>query len=192
MKAKTVLLLFLFILTLNNCFAADTIRYELIKLENITVDTLIKLDMNNYVGCANLQFKKGSDTVVNVSFVQVMGYKNPSVIYYWTKQTSTANFTLAKGVHYKLLVVPMCRNELENDCFYAKYSDFTDDGCFLKTHFSLEKYLYIGEEYQPRLDHYAHISSKVYKVCRFNPVFAEEIKNSGYTLDFIPINLRKK
>src|SRR5574344_2134538 len=100
MKVKTVLVLFLFILTLNKCFADDTIRYELIKLEKIKVDTLIKLDLNNYVGCANLQFKKGADTLINFSFVQVMGYKNPSVIYYWTKQTSTANFTLAKGMHY--------------------------------------------------------------------------------------------
>ncbi|MBN1463198.1 MAG: hypothetical protein JXQ69_07115 [Paludibacteraceae bacterium] len=192
MREKIIIIVLLSFFFTTHSFANDTLRYELLKLEKITVDTLIRLDMNNYVGCANLQFKKGADTLINFSFVQVMGYKNPSVIYYWTKQTSTANFTLAKGMHYKLLVVSVCRNELENDCFYAKYSDFADDNCYLKNHFSLEKYLYIGKEYQPTLDHYAHFNSRVYKVCRFNPVFAEEIKNSGYNLDFIPINLRKK
>lgn len=189
MKAKITLIILFLSFFLNNSFSNDTIRYELLKLEKIQVDTLIKNDAENFVGCVNLQFRKGVDTLINFSFISIMGYKNPRVIYYWIKQKSRANFTLTIGLHYKLQLIPQCKEDLDEDNFYSKYSDFTKDNCYLSRIFNVENY---QNNFDVKLSNYGHINSKVYKVFRFYPTFANEIKDSGYRLDFIPIDLRIK
>lgn len=191
MKAKIAIILLLISFTFNKSFGADTLRYELLKLETISVDTFIRLDMDSYVGCVNVRFRQGKDTIVNFSFINTMTFISPNVTYYWTKQTTKANFTLTKGLHYKLLLLPHCKNELDKDCFYFKYSSFTEDNCFLSKVFNMDLYLYQGDDYDTRLFHYGHMDGKVYEVCRFYPTFAKDIKDSGYKLDFIPIKLGK-
>lgn len=191
MKAKIAIILLLLSFTLTKSVAADTLRFELLKLEEINVDTFIRLDINSYVGCVNVRFRQGKDTIVYFSFINTMAYINPNVTYYWTKQTTRANFTLTKGMHYKLLLLPLCKKELDKDCFYVKYATFNDDNCSLSKVFNMDTYLYIGGEYNPKLYHYGHIDGKIYEVCRFYPTFGNEIKNSGYKLDFIPIKLGK-
>ena len=189
MKAKTSLIILLLGLFFNNSFANDTIRYELLKLEKIQVDTLIKFDAESFVGCVNLQFRKGVDSLINFSFISLMGRKNPAVIYYWSREINKANFTLTKGLHYKLQLIPLCKDELEEECFYFRFSIFTENNCYIKKIYDSEK---SHTEYSTKLFHYAHMNSRVYKVFQFYPTIANEMKDSGLRLDFIPINLKIK
>jgi len=187
MNARFAIIILLLSFSISNIYSNDTIRYELLKLEKIQVDTLVVLDVNRYVGCVNLQFKKGADTIVNFSFINLLVNKNPYISYNWTQQSSIANFTLKNGMNYKLQLIPLCEDQLDKGSFYAKYADFTDDKCFLKSFFNHEKY---KSNFNPPLTHLAHDKSRVFKVIWFHPTYTD-IANSGYKMDFIPIKLSK-
>ncbi len=188
MKYKLTITTIALILSLSNLFSNDTIRYEWLKLEKIQVDTLIKIDTDNFIGCVNMQFSKGSDTIVNCGYVSLMAINNSAVKYYWTRKPSSLNFTLTKGLDYKIQLTAVCKKELHKSSFYMNYSSFAKDSCSLEKVFNKEIY---QDKYEGKLLHYFHMNKQVYKVELFHPNMAStEIKKSGYNLDFIPVNLK--
>ncbi len=186
---KHLLLVFLSVFTCSG-FSQDTIRFELVTLENIRIDTLVRLDHKSFLGSANLQFRKGADSLIHLGFVQLMGTQNSSVMYYWTKQSSPANFTLTKGLMYKIQLIPLCKSELDSDCFYAKYSIFKGNNCVLNKLFNNESFSHDGD-YSRKLFHYMHNQEEVFKVLYFYPSVSSETKKGPQTLNFIPIKLGK-
>lgn len=187
MRIKILIVCCLLCTAILKVHSNDTIRYELLKLEKIKVDTLLKTDNGYFIGCFNLFFRQAGDSLMSVSFISLNSMKNSAVVYSWDSKPSIQNFCLSKGAYYKLFLMEVCASELETDCFYKKYANFSYDKCSLSCIFSSAKY---QNDFEFSKTHYVHKEALVYKVLGFSPTNPSN-ESGEDPLKFLPINLAK-
>lgn len=189
MKAKLLLGLLIFFGSCISAFSNDTLRYEILKLEKIKVDTLTLIETDKFLGCYNLSFIGENSQRVNASFINIGSLKNPAAVYAWENKASVKNFTLSTGLYYKMYLVETCLPQMESDSYYAKNSDFSYDKCSLSKVFNPSKY---KNDFYITKTHYLHKEASVYKVLWFAPTQATQGPEAKGSMGFLPLNLKYK
>lgn len=180
------LVLFIFILTcaLSKAQVRDTIQFERLKLETIKIDTLAPLSDKEIITMIHLTFTKEDKSLFSISFPEVLGQKQTSIIYNWTPTASIYNFNLVKGSSYRIEMSPVCMNDLNKESFYLKYADFSSDNCQLNNAFNKSKY---NNDYKRSIFHFCHSNRTLYQIYSFSLAMPEKAQDP---LMFLPVNLK--
>lgn len=170
-----------------HAYAGDTLRFELLKLEKIEVDTLKIIESDKFLGCYTLTFQQGQNKKTRVSYINIGSLKSKAIVYPLEKGSSAKSFGFGIGLYYRLFLERVCHPDIETDNYYSKNADFGADNCSLTAVFSASKYT---PGFSITKTHYLHIEASVFKVLWFAPTQVSNAVGAKANIGFLPVNIK--